>query len=392
MRGSMRKYLKAWTNLALAIVVLAILIFVMPKLIVFFMPFLVGWIVAWIASPMVHFFEKKLRIKRKASSVVVIVFAIAVVVLALYFIGAKLVTEGMNLLNDLPNMWQGAQRDFRDIADKFGAIYEKLPQNVQDTLTTMKEQTSVLVGGVVEKVSSPTIEAVGNFAKQLPTIFIAVIMGLLSAYFFVTDKEWFVTKIKAICPSAIAKKYEVIRRSVMRSIGGYLKAQLKIEIWIYLIVGIGLTILKVEYAFLIAIGIAFLDILPFLGTAIVLYPWAIIKFLSNDYKMAIGLLIIWGISQLVRQIIQPKIVGDSIGVPPIPTLFLLYIGYKVSGVIGMILAVPLGLVVYTMYEEGAFDTVIKSIKILVRGINDFRTITESDMEDNNGKRNEGRDE
>ena len=392
MRGSMRKYLKAWTNLALAIVVLAILIFVMPKLIVFFMPFLVGWIVAWIASPMVHFFEKKLRIKRKASSVVVIVFAIAVVVLALYFIGAKLVTEGMNLLNDLPNMWQGAQRDFRDIADKFGAIYEKLPQNVQDTLTTMKEQTSVLVGGVVEKVSSPTIEAVGNFAKQLPTIFIAVIMGLLSAYFFVTDKEWFVTKIKAICPSAIAKKYEVIRRSVMRSIGGYLKAQLKIEIWIYLIVGIGLTILKVEYAFLIAIGIAFLDILPFLGTAIVLYPWAIIKFLSNDYKMAIGLLIIWGISQLVRQIIQPKIVGDSIGVPPIPTLFLLYIGYKVSGVIGMILAVPLGLVVYTMYEEGAFDTVIKSIKILVRGINDFRTITESDMEDDNGKRNEGRDE
>ena len=153
-----------------------------------------------------------------------------------------------------------------------------------------------------------------------------------------------------------------------------------------------LTILKVEYAFLIAIGIAFLDILPFLGTAIVLYPWAIVKFLSSDYKMAIGLLIIWGISQLVRQIIQPKIVGDSIGVPPIPTLFLLYIGYKVSGVIGMILAVPLGLVVYTMYEEGAFDTVIKSIKILVRGINDFRTITESDMEDNNGKRNEGRDE
>ena len=138
MRGSMRKYLKAWTNLGLALVVLAILIFVMPKLIVFFMPFLVGWIVAWIASPMVHFFEKKLRIKRRASSVVVIVFAIAIVVLALYFIGARLVTEGMNLLNDLPNMWQGAQRDFRDIADKFGAIYEKLPENVQDTLTTMK--------------------------------------------------------------------------------------------------------------------------------------------------------------------------------------------------------------------------------------------------------------
>ena len=392
MNGSMRKYLKAWTNIGLTAIVLVLICLVLPKAIVYFMPFIVGWIVAWIASPMVRFLEEKLRIKRKASSAVVIIVVIALVVLVLYLMGAKLVTEGVNLLNDLPAMWQGAQEDFREIADRFSVLYEKLPETVQDTLSGIKEQTNVYIGGLVEQISSPTIAAVGNFAKQLPSVVIAVIMGLLSAYFFVTDREWFVSKIRGICPSGIASKYAVIKRSVMRSIGGYLKAQIKIEIWIYLIVGIGLTVLKVQYAFLIAIGIAFLDILPFLGTAIVLYPWAAIKLLSSDYQMAIGLLIIWGISQLVRQIIQPKIVGDSIGVPPIPTLFLLYIGYKVGGVFGMIISVPLGLVVYTMYEEGAFDTIINSIKILVHGINDFRKITENDMEGRNGKRSEGRDE
>lgn len=102
------------------------------------------------------------------------------------------------------------------------------------------------------------------------------------------------------------------------------------------------------------------------------------KFLSADYKMTIGLLLIWGISQLVRQVIQPKIVGDSIGVAPIPTLFLLYIGYMTGGVVGMIIAVPIGLIVYTMYQEGAFDTTKESIQILLAGLNHFRRLTPQD--------------
>ena len=109
-------------------------------------------------------------------------------------------------------------------------------------------------------------------------------------------------------------------------------------------------------------------------------PWAILKILSADYEMAIGLLIIWGVGQLARQLIQPKIVGDSIGVPPIPTLFLLFVGYRFGGVLGMIVAVPLGLIVYTMYQEGAFETTKNSVLILANGINKFRRLTKEDLE------------
>jgi predicted PurR-regulated permease PerM len=128
------------------------------------------------------------------------------------------------------------------------------------------------------------------------------------------------------------------------------------------------------------LGIAFLDLLPFFGTGTVMVPWAIVEILSADYKMAIGLLIIWGVGQLARQLIQPKIVGDSIGVPPIPTLFLLFFGYKVGGVFGMIIAVPLGLLLYTLYEEGVFDTTKNSVLILLSGINRFRRLQPKDME------------
>ena len=92
-----------------------------------------------------------------------------------------------------------------------------------------------------------------------------------------------------------------------------------------------------------------------------------------------GLLIIWVAGQLVRQIIQPKIVGDSIGMEPIPTLFLLFIGYKVAGVMGMILAVPIGIIIVNLYEEGVFDTTKQSIQILVAGFNKFRRIRPEDI-------------
>lgn len=381
MRGSKVKYVKAVTNLVLALIVVLLVIFLLPKVMVFFAPFIAGWVIAWIAGPLVKFCEEKLKIHRKTGSVAVIVLAIALVVLAIYLIGAKLVKEGTGLLQDLPVMWEGLMTEISAATKSLSAIYEKFPVDVQETLTGIKESASEAVGAVIEKISSPTIEAVGNFAKKLPTVIIAVIMCLLSAYFFVADKAQVTGWLRNAMPKGLISRYDIIRRSVTRAVGGYFKAQFKIELWVYLLLVIGLSILKVRHVLLIAAGIALLDILPFFGTGTVMVPWAIIKLLSGDFTMAIALVIIWGVGQLVRQIIQPKIVGDSIGVPPIPTLFLLYIGFKVGGVVGMIVAVPLGLIFYTMYEEGVFDTTKNSILILVNGLNCFRKITKKDVED-----------
>ncbi|MDE7405041.1 MAG: AI-2E family transporter, partial [Lachnospiraceae bacterium] len=232
-----------------------------------------------------------------------------------------------------------------------------------------------LFGGL----SAPTIEALGRFAQNLPSILIGIIMSVLSAYFFVAEKDYLPELIGKVLPEPIIERANMIKRGLKRAIGGYFKAQIKIELWMYLLLGIGFTILKVRYAFLIAIGVAFLDFLPFFGTGTVLVPWAVVKFLSADYKMVIGLLIIWGVGQLARLLIQPKIVGESIGLSPIPTLFLLFIGFKIGGVVGMIIAVPIGIIVLTMYEEGVFDTTLNSLKILYASLSNFRHLKEEDM-------------
>lgn len=375
----MKKYCKALANITIALVAFLLVIIALPRLLVFFSPFVVGWVIALIAGPFVRFFEEKVKLKRKAGSAFVIILVIGLVVLVLYLVGAKLVEEIIGLINSMPVLWASMEADFSDIGQNLNIIYRRLPADVQDTLTELSNEIGGYVGDFFGEISAPTITAVGNFAKQLPTIIIGIIMALLSSYFFVAERNLIGDWLRKTMPCSVQKRYEMLKRSLGKAVGGYFKAQLKIEVWMYLLLFIGLSILRVDYAFLIALGIAFMDFFPFFGTGTIMVPWAIIKILSSDYQMAIGLLIIWGVGQLARQIIQPKIVGDSVGVPPIPTLFLLYVGYKLSGVIGMIAAVPLGLIVYTMYQEGVFDTTKKSVLILVAGINHFRKLRTEDM-------------
>lgn len=377
-----RKYGKALLNLGIALAGVLLALLLLPRVLVYFLPFVVGWIIAAIASPFVRFFEEKVKIKRKAGSAFVIVAVIAFVVLILYLICAVLVQETASLIEALPDMWESAEGDFEQIGQRLSIILKKLPGGMQSTIDNIGNDMNTYVGDLLGKLSSPTIAAVGSFAKRLPSVIIGVIMALLSAYFFVADKKNIQIWLRNHTPGVVQKWFSMIRGSFMMAVGGYLKAQLKIEFWMYLFLVIGLSVLKVNYALLIALGIAVLDFLPFFGTGTIMVPWAIIKILSADYKMAIGLLILWGVGQLGRQLIQPKIVGDSVGMEPLPTLFLLYIGYKTGGVLGMVLAVPIGLIVYALYTEGAFETTTKSIRILAEGINRFRKLepeeTESD--------------
>ena len=148
------------------------------------------------------------------------------------------------------------------------------------------------------------------------------------------------------------------------AVGGYFKAQFKIMGVVFFILLAGFSIAGVHFSILLAIGIALLDFLPFFGTGTALIPWAVYKLLVGDYRMVVALAVIYAVSQLVRQLIQPKLVGDSMGLNPLFTLVLIYIGYKVGSVLGMIFAVPVGMIVLNLYQAGAFDYILDDVKIL----------------------------
>lgn len=376
--SSVRHFGKIVLNLIGAVLVFAFLVIALPKIAVFFMPFIVGAVIAGCAGPIVQFLEARMKIKRKAGSAFTIVLAIGLVALLLYGIGHLLVDQAEGFLANLPQMWTALSHDFTQAGDKLQVIFNKMPRQLQEEWHVLADNISQYAGNLIGNLSSPTMEKVGEFAKNVPGFVVSVVMALLSAYFFVANKEELQGYYRTYVPKAMKDKWDIVKNSLKRAFGGYLLAQLKIEVWMYLLLVAGLKIAGVNYVLLVALGIAFLDLLPVFGTGTVLIPWAIIKVVGGHYTTAVILTALWGIGQLVRQLIQPKIVGESLGMPAIPTLFLLYIGWEINGVLGMIVAVPVGLVFVNLYKEGVFDTTKDSIMILARDLNAFRKYDEDD--------------
>lgn len=371
--------LKLIVNILISLVILLLCIFLVPKLVLFFMPFVIGWLISCIANPLVVFLERKLKIRRKAGTVVVIVCVIAAVIGLGYGLGVVLWRQISGFVQEIPSMWEAVRQDF----DAFGEwidhyIGGKSPK-LADTLNNLGNVISEMLTNLPKSLDFRTFEGMGSMVGNIASVLVSIIMCMLSAYFFIADREWLGSFLNKLLPETVIRKYDVFASSLKQAVGGYFKAQFRIEIWMYVLLLIGLTVLKVRYGLLIALLIAFLDFLPFFGTGIVLIPWSIVNVVGGSYLRALGFLIIWGSGQLFRQLIQPKIMGDSIGMEPIPTLFLLFIGYRLAGVGGMLVAVPIGIIVVNMNEAGFFDTPKYSIRLLVRNINQFRQLTKEEI-------------
>ena len=365
------KYLKIACNLLWAVFLLIFVFAFLPKLLIYFMPFVVGMIFAMIANPMVKFLEKRIKINRKYGSVIMIVLVIGLVVLACYGAGAVLAKGIGAFMAYLPTMSANAGTEFSEAINQLQQLLEKLPftQNVaigtaiQDFLTNF-----------VSSSDSATLGAIGEFAKSLPDTIVGIVVGLLAAYFFIADKDKLITGVEKHLSAGFLAKTERIYKQLVHAVGGYFKAQFKIMGVIYVILLIGLLILRVDFAWLIAFGIAFLDMLPVFGTGTVLCPWAVIKLFTGDYKMAVGMIVLYVVSLVVHQIVQPKLIGDSVGLDPFASLLFMFIGYRVGSVVGMILAIPVGMILINLYEAGAFDTLVWCVREVVNDFNNFRKV------------------
>ncbi len=366
------KYLRDMVNVVLFFVGAVLLFVLAPKLLMFFMPFVVGWIIAMIANPLVHFLEKRLKIVRKHGSVLIIITAIALVVLVGYLIIAKAARELYGFINLLPEIYSTLLQDLSEIETNLQGISGRFPPQFSQAVANLTDSLTQSLGDIIGAIGAPTITAAGTVAKNIPNALIHVIFTILSAYFFIAEREGIVRVIREHIPVEMRKKWNFITGKFKGAVGGYFKAQFKIMGIVFVILFVGFLILHIKYAILLAFLIAFLDFLPFFGTGTALIPWAIFKVLSSDYEFAVGLIIIYLISQLVRQVIQPKIVGDMMGLNPLTTLFFMFIGYKVSNIFGMILAVPIGMILISLYQAGAFDDVLQDIRELAEGLDHFR--------------------
>ena len=363
---------KICVHLAVCLAFILIAIFAIPPLFRLCLPLIVAWFIAMIANPLVRFLENKIKIMRKHGTVIVIVLVLALICAAIYGIISFIVVQTSLLIDDLPSVYESV---VNNIQQAMSVLHEKIniiPADVQSMLGKKNVQLNEYILTALKSLKTSPVSTVGNVASSLIDFFVLLILTLMMIYFFVADHDKIKEEVVAHMPESIKKGWQMTKDIIVKAIGGYLKACFQIMIVVFVILFTIFLIMGQKYAALIALITAFLDFLPFLGTGIILTPWAIYEIITGDYKAAVILVAAYFIPLFVHRILEPKLIGDSVGMSPFLTLISMFIFYRLIGMLGLIVGIPIAMVLQAFYEGGVFDNTIRGIKILVKDINEYR--------------------
>ncbi|GGK11495.1 sporulation integral membrane protein YtvI [Caldalkalibacillus thermarum] len=333
-------------------------------------PFLFGLLLALIMNPVVNWLEEKGRFPRWLAVLSTIILLLALLAALITLVIVEIVSELNRLQEHLPYLFADymAQVEFFilnqlfPIYDRIISLYGTLDGEVQRNIEHQVENFSTQMAESLTEAGRGLINGILSFLRSIPMIATAFIISLLA--FFFLSKDW--PKWQAFFLRVIPERVQVSSRSVIQDLKsafiGFIRAQLTLMSITFLIVLIGFWILRVEYALTIALFIGLVDLIPYLGPGLIFIPWIIYLFISGNYFLVIGLSVLYAIVVIQRQMIEPKILGDNVGLDPLVTLFSLFVGFKLFGMIGLIIG-PVSMVFLgALHRAGVFRDLWQFVK------------------------------
>ena len=341
----------------LNIVLLILGVYIGAKLAVFYMPFLVAFVISLMIEPGIKYLMKKTKLSRKMTSIIIFIIVFAIIIGSVTWGIVSLISESTNLLQTLNLYIDRAYTQIQETIGKLSISRVSISSNVaslmQDASKELLFKLSTWITGFLTKLMS--------IITSIPSIAIYVVITILSVYFVCTDRIYILDFMEHHMPKKWVQKIGGHIREITIKLGGYLKAESILILVSFIISLVGLYIFKfigmnVKYPLLIALGIGFVDALPILGSGSVMAPWAVMEALNGDIQLGVAIIVLWIIMSIVRQFLEPKIVSGKIGIHPIFTLIAMYTGFKVIGVLGMLVG-PIVLIILksvfaSVLEEG----------------------------------------
>ena len=339
-----------------------LLIFVLPKAIVFLWPFVAGWIISMMAHPVIEYLEKKVKLPKKFGSAILIAAVITGIIVVLYFAVRGIALQVIGFIQDAPDIRHEIMRQGMIFQKKIEQFLSILPPSFGKQF----DQWSGSIGDLFKKAASSAgdygVAHAGGVAKGVTSGLLGLVVMLFAAYMFSLEREKLIALYEKCIPGFVKHKINVFMKNSVGVLVSYCLAQLKIMIVIIAILWIGFFIAGIGHSFIYSVLVGIVDIFPILGTGTVIIPWAIFKLITGDIKTAVILLIIYAICLVLKQVLQPKMMGDSMGISALTTIFLIYVGLKFGGLGGMLLALILGMFVINLYRLGVFDRKIAFFK------------------------------
>ena len=308
-----------------AVVILGSAYIFLKYLLDFFAPFIVGFGVALLLEPLVQFLTFRGRFRRGlASFVALIILTLAGVSIGIWGISSFL-REAGEFLEAAPNY-------IADLQELLSA-YSFLP-------------VSGLLDWAGEWFSTQSIRAIGH----VPGILIWALLILVSAFFFSRDKDVIFKLMTKWCPEWLMQYTRPVSTRLNEAATGFLKSEFILLIMVAAVSIVALWLLNNPYAIMLGLSIAVLDSLPVVGAGLVLWPWAGYLFLTDQRSQAAGLILLYGIVTVIRNVLGPRILGDQIDMHPLVTLMSIFIGIKAFGIIGLLAGPALVIIAKTMLD------------------------------------------
>lgn len=314
----------------------------------FLFPFVVGIILSFLVQKPATAISKKLKLDKGICAAVLVSVAFIVIIAISSFLIWILASKGMHLLSDFLSDTKTMNSFAKDIQREIDGIVSKIPNTFKGTV--LKSSSGFIVK-LAEKVAGFVSNIAGNIAKAFPSFLLSLAVTVVASCYIAKDFDRILKFTKNMVGETKYRKIITIKDILKDKVFKFVLGYLLLTLITFAELTVGFLILKIKYALLLAAIVAVVDLLPILGTGTVLVPWAIISMIFSDIKSGVILLVIYVIITVVRNFAEPKIIGKQIGINPLLMLITIFVGLRLSGLIGMFVLPVAVMVVINYYKQ-----------------------------------------
>lgn len=336
-------------NVLYIVAILGIAFFFLKYVFFWTLPFLIAFAISLIVDPLIRIFTEKLKWKRTIASTVVITIVLAVFVFLIGLLSTTLFKEIRSIIGNLGSYFDQVATFIQSIPTKYGHLFDgEFSGLINEAAEFLRNYDySNLLSGTL---GSGILKYAGNFVTSLPSVLVFLIVTIVATYFTAAS----LPIIKAFILRQFSSKTKELIISVkfyfINTIVKYLKSYFVLMMITFAELSVAFLVFDFQPAITLAFVISLVDILPIFGVGTVLIPWSIIELILGNPIRALIIICIYLVITVVRQILEPKIIGDHVGLLPIVTLFCIYLGLQLFGVIGMFL-VPISVIVIKNLQD-----------------------------------------
>ncbi|MGI6129156.1 MAG: sporulation integral membrane protein YtvI [bacterium] len=315
------------------------------------LPFAFGAFLALMLEPAVQFLQRRLRMPRPLATGITIISSITISAFLLVLLSARVAVDIQGIIRNLPVYSRIMVETLQEWAMQTQAFYVRLPTPMLQTVEEGIKQLYNVAGALLRRL-------LGSLTV-VPNLIFNLVLSFIVAFFVSCDRAQLTARVHRFLSPTGIERVQRLEKEIMTSLVGLVWAQLILVTITTLVTVVGLLLLRIRYAFFVGLISGLLDIIPVLGPTLLFLPWIIVTIITGNIPLAIGLTAVYAAMNIVRQLLQAKIIGSRTGLHPLAVLLSLYVGIKLFGPNGVIIG-PLTLILFrAILRLGIFGDLTK---------------------------------